>query len=94
MPLPLSLSNVRLPPTSESRSPGAPSHTRTPAPWGRRAPAGLKIKVVFLDGETVVGTTQGYQPSRPGFFMVPADPDDNNERCYIVAAAAQSVTLL
>ncbi len=54
---------------------------------------GKKITVVFADGETLVGTTQGYQPGRPGFFMVPADPDSNTERCYVVAAATRSITL-
>jgi hypothetical protein len=73
---------------------GDPAYKAQQSFDGSRPPAGRKIKVVFQDGETVVGTTQGYQADRPGFFMVPADPDDNNERCYIVAAAAQSVTLL
>ena len=54
-----------------------------------------KIKVVFADGEVIVGTTQGYQPSRPGFFMVPADSAVNNiDRCYVVAASTSEVTLL
>ena len=51
--------------------------------------------MVFADGEVIVGTTQGYQPGRPGFFMVPADQADNNiERCYVVTAATSEVTLL
>ena len=54
---------------------GRPSHkTRNEFAQGRAIP-GRKIQVVFKDGETLVGTTQGYQPGRPGFFMVPADPD-------------------
>jgi hypothetical protein len=62
---------------------------------GDRAPQGRKIKVVFADGEVIVGTTQGYQPGRAGFFMVPADQADNNiERCYVVTAATTEVTLL
>lgn len=56
-----------------------------------RAPAGRKIKVVFADGEVLVGVTQGYQPGRPGFFVVPADPASNIERCYVVSSATQSV---
>jgi len=59
-----------------------------------RPPAGRKIKVVFSDGEVIVGTTQGYQPGRPGFFMVPADSEANIERCYVVAASTSEVTLL
>jgi hypothetical protein len=61
---------------------------------GDRTPPGRKIKVVFADGEVIVGTTQGYQPGRPGFFMVPADQDANIERCYVVAASTTDVTLL
>ena len=56
--------------------------------------AGRKIRVVFHDGEVLVGTTQGYQPGRPGFFLVPADAKSNNERCYVVSAAAREVTFV
>jgi Family of unknown function (DUF6982) len=56
--------------------------------------AGRKVKVVFRDGEVLVGTTQAYQPNRPGLFMLPADSDSNIERCYIVAAATLEITLL
>ena len=55
---------------------------------------GKKIRVVFQDGEVLVGLTQGYQPGRPGFFMVPADPKSNNERCYVVTSSTKEVTLL
>lgn len=73
---------------------GSPKHKPNNAFVQGRPVAGRKIEVVFKDGETIVGTTQGYQPGRPGFFMVPADPDVNTERCYVVAAATKSVTLL
>jgi hypothetical protein len=52
---------------------------------------GRRIEVTFKDGETLVGTTTGYQPDRAGFFLVPADPHSNNERCFIVAAAVKAV---
>ena len=74
---------------------GRPDYTPKNEFEGDRAPQGRKIKVVFADGEVIVGTTQGYQPGRAGFFMVPADQADNNiERCYVVAAATTEVTLL
>lgn len=57
----------------------------------QRPPAGRKLRVVFNDGEVLVGTTTGYQPGRPGFFLEPADPASNNERCYIVTAATSEV---
>jgi len=55
---------------------------------------GRKIKVVFTDSEVILGTTQGYQPGRPGFFIIPADPQSNNERLYVVTAATQEVSFV
>lgn len=55
---------------------------------------GRKIRVHFKDGEEIIGTTQGYQPGRSGFFVVPADPQSNNERCYVVSSAAAEVTFV
>ena len=50
--------------------------------------------VVFRDGEELVGTTQGYDRARPGFFVVPIDPGSNNERCFVIAKAALDVRFL
>jgi hypothetical protein len=55
---------------------------------------GRKIRVVFADGEVLLGTTQGYQPGRTGFFVVPADVGANTERCFVVSASTREVTLL
>jgi hypothetical protein len=55
---------------------------------------GRRIRVVFSDGEVLLGTTQGYQPGRQGFFVTPADRDENNERCYVVAASAREVSFV
>ena len=59
-----------------------------------RPGSGRPIKVVFKDGEILVGTTNGYQPGRPGFFLVPADTDSNIERCYVVADAAEQISFV
>ena len=56
--------------------------------------SGRKIKVVFLDGELLMGTTHSYQPGRPGFFVFPADSMDNNERCYVISSATKGVSLI
>ncbi len=53
--------------------------------------AGRRIRVEFKDGEVLIGTTQGYQAGRPGFFLVPANPGTNTERCYVVTAAAADI---
>ncbi len=55
---------------------------------------GRKIKVTFKDNEVLTGTTQGYQPGRPGFYVVPADPNSNIERFYVVTAATRNVSFL
>jgi Family of unknown function (DUF6982) len=55
---------------------------------------GKRIEVRFKDGEVVVGTTPGYRPSGPGFFMTPADPRANNCRIFIVTTALRNVRLL
>ena len=55
---------------------------------------GRKIRVVFQDGETLVGTTQGYDATRPGFFVMPADPNSNNDRCFVVTRATKQVSFI
>jgi small nuclear ribonucleoprotein (snRNP)-like protein len=55
---------------------------------------GRKIRVDFQDGETLIGTTQGYDPNRSGFFMIPADTDSNNERCFVVTSAAKQISFI
>jgi Family of unknown function (DUF6982) len=61
---------------------------------GAKPVIGRKIRVQFDDGEVLVGTTQGYQPGRVGFFVAPADPKANHERCFVVTAATLQVELL
>ncbi len=55
---------------------------------------GRKIRVVFEDGEVMIGTTHGYQAERPGFFVVPANSQSNNQRCFVIAASTRAVELL
>jgi hypothetical protein len=55
---------------------------------------GRKIRVVFKDGEVLVGTTHGYQPGRPAFFINPADSRSNNERFFIISAATKEVSFV
>jgi len=70
---------------------GDPQHHKSnETPEGAPLP-GRRIRVVFKDGEVMVGTTQGYDRNRPGFFVVPVDPASNNERCFVVAAATTAV---
>lgn len=56
--------------------------------------AGRKVEVKFKDGELIIGYSQGYSPDRPGFFIIPADSQSNNQRIYIVTSATEKVTFL
>lgn len=71
---------------------GDPAHQEANDPAG--AGPGRKIRIVFKDGEILVGTTQGYDRTRPGFFVIPSDRGSNNERCFVVAAATREVAFI
>jgi len=55
---------------------------------------GRRIRVIFKDEEELVGLTSGYDPHRPGFFLVPADPASNNLRIFVVNSAVSKVEWL
>ncbi len=57
-------------------------------------PSGRKVEVTFADGEVLVGSTLGYDSSRPGFFLFPADPKSNNIRVFAVTSAVKKVRFL
>ena len=46
------------------------------------------------DGESLVGVVQDYQPDEAGFFLVPADPNSNNVRCFVVGKAIKRASLI
>lgn len=50
---------------------------------------GRKMRVTFQDGEVIAGYTVGYGPDKVGFFLIPADENDNNRRIYVVNAAVE-----
>jgi hypothetical protein len=55
---------------------------------------GRKIEVTFMDGEKVVGRTEGYNPQRPGFFVFPGDPKSNNIRIFVVSRNTRQIRLV
>ncbi|MEK7362528.1 MAG: hypothetical protein AAB016_01015 [candidate division NC10 bacterium] len=57
-------------------------------------PPGRKVEVTFKDGEVLVGSTVGYDRTRPVFFFIPADPKSNNQRVFVVCAAVTKVRFL
>lgn len=55
---------------------------------------GRKVEVTFADGEVIVGTTMGYDPRRPSFFLFPADPKSNNQKVFVISSAVTKVRYL
>jgi len=55
---------------------------------------GRKVSVDYPDGERTVGTTEGFNPSRVGFFMFPADPKSNNTEVFVITANTDEIRLL
>jgi len=55
---------------------------------------GRKVQIKFKDGKSVIGYSQGFSPDRPGFFVIPADTQSNNERFFAVTSATEKVTFL
>jgi hypothetical protein len=52
---------------------------------------GPHVEVRFRDGEVMVGTADSPTTDPMGFFLIPADPESNNLRVYVVAAATRAV---
>jgi hypothetical protein len=73
---------------------GNPHHRELKAFDATKKFVGRKASVAFKDGEVLVGTTENYQPGRPGFFLIPVDPTANNQRCYIPMTAVRKVDIL
>jgi hypothetical protein len=73
---------------------GDPTHVDLKTFDPTRPAIGRRVRVTFRDGEILVGTTQGYQPGRPGLFLEPADPASNTTRCFIVARATLEIAFL
>ena len=57
-------------------------------------PQGRLMEVTCKDGEVLVGTTTGYDPKRPAFFLFPIDPSSNNVRVFMVTSAVRTARFL
>jgi hypothetical protein len=55
---------------------------------------GRKLEVTFADGETLAGATQAYNPGKVGFFMFPADAEDNNDHIFVINKNVKQVRFL
>lgn len=54
----------------------------------------VKTVAEFFDGEKICGFTRDYDPSRTGFYLIPADPEDNNRRIYVLNTSLVNLQLL
>jgi hypothetical protein len=73
---------------------GNPAYTDKKSFEPSQPVAGRKMKVHFKDGELLIGATQAYQPGRMGFFLAPADPQSNIERCYVITRATKDIQFI
>ncbi|HDS00611.1 MAG TPA: hypothetical protein ENO07_01205 [candidate division Zixibacteria bacterium] len=55
---------------------------------------GMKLKVIFKDGEVMYATTFGYSPARKGFFVYPIDKQCNNEKVYVVTSSTTTIEII
>ena len=56
--------------------------------------SGKKVEVTFTDGEVLVGSTLGYDLTRRGFFVFPADSQSNNIRVFVISSAVRKARLI
>jgi len=73
---------------------GDPHHVERNEFLPGTAPDGRRVAAQFMDGEVLVGTTKDYAPEAAGFFLVPADPESNIQRCFVPASATREVRVV
>ena len=55
----------------------------------------MKLEVTFYGGEVMVGSASlGYDPKMQGNFIIPADPNSNNIRVFVISSAVKSIRQL
>lgn len=62
--------------------------------FGRVAGDEKKAIAVFEDGEEIWGTLDEAPEEQVGFFLTPADPEDNNVRVFVVRSALKELRLM
>ena len=53
--------------------------------------SGERTVVTFQDGEEIWGTLTGDTDGKLGFFLIPADAEDNNIRIFVVRSALKEM---
>src|SRR5258706_3802151 len=57
-------------------------------------PQGRNVSIEYPDGERTVGVSEGFHPSRAGFFFIPADPKSNNTTVFVITQNVNEIRLL
>jgi hypothetical protein len=55
--------------------------------------SGFKVKVTFTDGEEIYGSTSSYSLGQRGFYMIPADMEDNNKKIFVVRESIERMEI-
>ncbi len=50
-----------------------------------------RAEVHFSDGEILRGKVLNYDSEKKGFFLVPADPDSNDEKVFVILSAVEKI---
>ena len=62
---------------------------------GRPAEASyVRTVLEFYDGEKIFCYSRDYEPNRKGFYVLPADPEDNNRKIYVVNSSLIGIQLM
>lgn len=59
--------------------------------FGSLPGSGKRIRAIFKDGEVISGYTHAINLDQPGFFLVPADPNSNNERVFVIFSSLRQL---
>ncbi|MBI5555714.1 MAG: hypothetical protein HY920_07700 [Elusimicrobia bacterium] len=52
---------------------------------------GRKAEIEFVDGEKICGVIFIFDPKKIGFWLFPIDPNDNNEKVFVVSNMVKEV---
>jgi len=58
---------------------------------GKNPVGSVKVKITFIDGEILIGTTHGYSAERNGFFVAPLEDETNNLRVFVISNAIKQI---
>lgn len=64
---------------------------KQPASGDLRLLGAKRVRVVFADGEEIVGLMHRFPPITPFYFMLPIDPQSNNIRILINGAVVKEM---